>query len=73
MKKIYILMIAVLLVGIAKGQWVQCTSPSFQVNSLAVKDTNLFFKDNYIRRSQIYEFNFHATLTSQSSPKKAVD
>ena len=42
MKKIYILMIAILLGGIAKGQWQQCTSPSFQVNSLAVKDTNLF-------------------------------
>jgi hypothetical protein len=56
MKKIYILMIAVLIGGIAKGQWVQCTSPSFQVNSLAVKDTNLFLAtyDSGVYISQDY-------------------
>jgi len=49
-------MIAILIGGIAKGQWQQCNSPELHVKRLAVKDTNLFVAtyDSGIYISQNY-------------------
>ena len=45
MKKIYILMIAVLLGGIARGQWQQCNGPYAGEITIQIAHSNEFQKN----------------------------